>query len=183
MLIWSANFGDSGAWRKVRLVAGSFRNTRAPDTCRARRNKPSQRKEPRMCVGKAWRCRRQHKCQDGRQASRRRLAISGAYQRGHEHRRSSMSSFKIVFGRTRRTSTGHRTSGANWTSCKLFRQRASNTVRVTLTTGDTEILPRQCPLCRRPQSTIDANHRRHPSKPTRSHHRRHHSSLSSKAPN
>ena len=110
MLIWSANFGDSGAWRKVRLVAGSFRNTRAPDTCRARRNKPSQRKEPRMCVGKAWRCRRQHKCQDGRQASRRRLAISGAYQRGHEHRRSSMSSFKIGAlpqGIERAAPTGH----------------------------------------------------------------------------
>ena len=26
-------------------------------------------------------------------------------------------------------------------------------------------LPRQCPLCRRPQSTIDANRRRHPSTP------------------
>ena len=37
-------------------------------------------------------------------------------------------------------------------------------MRVILT-GDTEGLPRQCPLCRRPQSTIDANHRRHHSKP------------------
>ena len=65
MLIWGAHVGDSGAWLKVRLVAGRLRNTRAPGACRARRNKPSQRKKPRMYVGKAWRCRRQHKCQDG----------------------------------------------------------------------------------------------------------------------
>ena len=55
----------------------------------------------------------------------------------------------------------------------------TTTVRVTVTTGDTEGLPCQCHLCRRPQPTIDANHRRHPSTPPfiadHPHHRRHRS--------
>ena len=56
------------------------------------------------------------------------------------------------------------------TSSILFRQRAS--YYCILTTGDTEGLPRQCPLCRRPQSTTI---RRHHSTPSTlpGHHRRH----------
>ena len=107
MLLWRAPSGDSGAKRKVRLVVVGLRNTSAPSACRARRNKPSQRKEPRLYVGKAWRCLRRHKCQDGRRLGRQTLmAISGAYQVWHEHKRSSMSSFKTVFDKTRRTYAG-----------------------------------------------------------------------------
>ena len=49
--------------------------------------------------------------------------------------------------------------------CSLsIRKTQATSVRISVTAGDTEGLPRQCPLCRRLQSTIDANHR-HPSTP------------------
>ena len=70
-------------------------------------------------------------------------------------------------------------------SCKRLRLKASYPVHAKLTTGDTEGLPRQCLLCRRPQlppfdaidatwppstpSTPPGHHRRH----RRHHHRRH----------
>ena len=51
------------------------------------------------------------------------------------------------------------------TSCELFGQRANYHCACHPHHWDIEGLPRQCPLCRRPQSTIDANDRRHLSKP------------------